>query len=279
MLTRSIRDRPTCERRPVGSAHAPVSQSVEEAVLKTVQCGFEPHPGHRVEIPLQLGGVVSTRVSSCGDHHFIGGPCDARPRSVVPTAGARNKPLCFRGLPMSPVVADVKAQVSSTYGTGVPYWSRVLARLLLAPSVHAILLFRLAAYIARTPFRPLAFLLRSAGVVWAGTEIHPDARIGPGLFLLHSTGVVIGGGARLGSDCRISQGVTIGTLDRGSRDKGWGSPTIGDRVVIGANAVILGPCCIGDDAVVGANSVVTHDVPPAVVVAGSPARVIRARND
>lgn len=173
------------------------------------------------------------------------------------------------------VVADLRAQVHSNYGTGLVFWSRVAGRVVLTTATQAVLLFRLSSLLAHTPLRPLAFVLRMFGVVWCGAEIHPDAQIGPGLFLMHSTGVVIGGGVRLGADCRIGQGVTLGELGRGSRDASFASPTVGHHVTIGAHAVVLGGCRIGDGAVIGANSVVTRDVPAGATVAGAPARVIR----
>lgn len=176
--------------------------------------------------------------------------------------------------PRSIVAADLRAQVHSNYGNGVAFWSRVAGRALFSTAMQAVLLFRLSSFVARTPLRPLAYGLRMVGVVWAGAEIHPDARIGPGFFLMHSTGVVIGGGVQIGADCRIGQGVTLGELGRGSRDTSYRSPTIGDHVTIGAHAVVLGGCQVGDGAVIGANSVVTRDVPAGATVAGAPARVL-----
>ncbi|MFL6157418.1 MAG: serine O-acetyltransferase [Marmoricola sp.] len=173
------------------------------------------------------------------------------------------------------ILDDLRGPVHSSYGNGFAYWSRVIGKALINPASHAVILFRLGSALARTPLRPFAFLVRAFGVTWAGTEIHPDATIGPGLTLVHSTGVVIGGGVVIGSNCRISQGVTLGELGRGARDETWGSPVVGDDVVIGVNAVVLGPCTVGDGAVIGANSVVTKDVPAGAVAAGSPARVIR----
>ncbi|HEY1688524.1 MAG TPA: DapH/DapD/GlmU-related protein [Solirubrobacteraceae bacterium] len=96
--------------------------------------------------------------------------------------------------------------------------------------------------------------------------------IGPGFMLMHGIASLIGA-TRIGIDCQVAQQVTLGYDDRG------GPPTLGDRVRIGANAVVLGPITIGDDAVVGAGAVVVRDVPPGVVVGGVPAKVLEGATD
>jgi serine acetyltransferase len=98
------------------------------------------------------------------------------------------------------------------------------------------------------------------------------ADIGPGLMLMHGFATIITA-QRIGSDCQVSQQVTIGYDDRGA------PPTLGDRVRVGANAVILGPITIGDDAVVGAGAVVVRDVPAGAVVGGVPAKVLPGAAD
>lgn len=177
------------------------------------------------------------------------------------------------------VRADLMANVFKPPGAGAAYWVKVLGKLLITPQVQVVVLFRIASALAHTPLRPLAFVIRAFSVTLGGTEIHPDARIGPGLALVHSTGVVIGGGVVIGSNCRISQGVTLGEMGRGvahaERD---GSPTVGDWVTIGTNAVVLGPCHLGDRCIIGANSVVTKDIGADLIAAGAPAKVIRERD-
>lgn len=96
--------------------------------------------------------------------------------------------------------------------------------------------------------------------------------IGPGLMLMHGFATIITA-KRVGADCQIAQQVTIGYDDRGS------PPVLGDRVRVGANAVVLGPITLGDDAVVGAGAVVVHDVPAGAVVGGVPARVLEGAAD
>ena len=104
-----------------------------------------------------------------------------------------------------------------------------------------------------------------------GVEIHPAATLGPGLFIDHGHGVVIGETAEVGANVTIYHGVTLGgtSLDAGKRH-----PTVGDRVTIGAGAKVLGPITVGHDSRIGANAVVVRDVPPNSVVVGVPGQVI-----
>lgn len=172
------------------------------------------------------------------------------------------------------IAADLRATVDNTERTGLGFWVWVAGKALVAPQVHAVLLYRLASALAHTPLRPFSFLLRAIGLAWSGAEIHPDAQMGPGFALVHSAGVVIGGGVRAGVDCRLNPGVVLGEPGRGSSGA-YDFPQLGDHVTIGAHAVVVGPLRIGDGSVVGANSVVRSDVPDNVVVAGAPARVLR----
>jgi len=104
-----------------------------------------------------------------------------------------------------------------------------------------------------------------------GCDIHPGATIGNGFFIDHATGVVIGETAVIGDDVTLYQGVTLGGV---SFEKGKRHPTIGDRVVIGANATVLGNIIIGNDVRIGAGSVVLKDVPPNSTVVGVPGHII-----
>lgn len=105
--------------------------------------------------------------------------------------------------------------------------------------------------------------------ILTGVEIHPGAVLGPGLFIDHATGVVIGETAEVGEDVTIYHGVTLGGS---GRDTGKRHPTIGDRVIIGAGAKVLGAIKIGDDSRIGANAVVVKEVPSSAVVIGCPDR-------
>jgi serine O-acetyltransferase len=104
-----------------------------------------------------------------------------------------------------------------------------------------------------------------------GIEIHDTTTVGPRCRLGHQSGIVIHEQAVIGADCRIRQGVTIGQVS-GSTERS-GAPTIGDRVEIGANAVIVGPIVIGDDVIIAPNALVLRDVPSGCTVSGPPARV------
>ncbi|MGA7054217.1 MAG: serine O-acetyltransferase [Mycobacterium sp.] len=139
------------------------------------------------------------------------------------------------------------------------------------PGVHAIWGHRISHWLwnrgARLAGRAFAELTR----ILTGVEIHPGAILGTGLFIDHATGVVIGETAEVGDDVTIFHGVTLGGT---SSDPGKRHPTIGDRVIIGAGAKILGPIKIGDDSRIGANSVVVKEVPSSAVVIGVPGQVI-----
>jgi serine O-acetyltransferase len=104
-----------------------------------------------------------------------------------------------------------------------------------------------------------------------GISIPSRCQIGRGLYIGHFGSIIVHPDAIIGNNCNLSQGVTIGVLSRG---KYKGIPTLGDRVFVGPNAIILGGVTIGDDVVIGAGALVTQPVPPLAVVAGNPAKVI-----
>jgi serine O-acetyltransferase len=109
-----------------------------------------------------------------------------------------------------------------------------------------------------------------------GIEIHPGARIGRRFFIDHGMGVVIGETAQIGDDCTLYHGVTLGGT---SWKEGKRHPTLGNGVVIGAGAKVLGPIMIGDRAKIGSNAVVVRDVPPGATAVGIPARIIQEEAD
>ena len=142
--------------------------------------------------------------------------------------------------------------------------------LLCYPGVHALVFHRFAHAIWRRGLTTLARWLSHVGRFLTGIEIHPAARLGPGLFIDHGMGVVIGETAEVGENVTLLQGVTLGgtSLKREKRH-----PTLGDNVVVGAGAAVLGAITIGDNSRIGAGSVVVRDVPPNSVVVGVPGRV------
>jgi serine O-acetyltransferase len=139
------------------------------------------------------------------------------------------------------------------------------------PGVHAIWGHRISHWLwnrgARLAARTFAELTR----ILTGVDIHPGAVIGSGLFIDHATGVVIGETAEIGDDVTLYHGVTLGGS---GADTGKRHPTVGDRVIIGAGAKVLGAIKIGDDSRIGANAVVVKPVPSSSVVIGVPGQVI-----
>lgn len=143
------------------------------------------------------------------------------------------------------------------------------------PGVHAILLYRMANRQWDRGWRYLPRLLSYIGRIWTSIDIHPGATIGRRFFIDHGTGVVIGETAQIGNDVTLYHGVTLGGV---SWNRGKRHPTLGDRVVVGAGAKILGPIEIGREARVGANSVVISPVPEGKTVVGIPGKVVRSRS-
>ena len=148
----------------------------------------------------------------------------------------------------------------------------VLEIVLCYPGFHAVLLHRLAHRLHRARWRTLARAVSQLSRMLTGIEIHPGATIGRRFFIDHGMGVVIGETAELGDDVLLYQGVTLGGT---GKETGKRHPTIGNGVVIGTGAKILGNIQIGDHVKVGAGSVVVHPVPPHSTVVGVPGRVVK----
>lgn len=146
----------------------------------------------------------------------------------------------------------------------------ILEVLLAYPGLQAIWLHRLAHWLWRHNLKLLGRLVSQTSRFLTGIEIHPGATIGPGFFIDHGMGVVIGETAEVGANVTLYHGVTLGGV---SWQKGKRHPTIGDSVVVGAGAKVLGPITVGDHSRIGANSVVVKDTPPESVVVGVPGRV------
>ena len=139
------------------------------------------------------------------------------------------------------------------------------------PGFHALLIHRISHDIWNRDWKLMGRFLSHIGRFFTGIEIHPGAVIGRRFFIDHGMGVVIGETAVIGDDCTLYHSVTLGGT---SWEKGKRHPTLGNGVVIGAGAKILGPLMVGDNARVGSNSVVIKNVPADTTVVGIPARLI-----
>jgi serine O-acetyltransferase len=144
--------------------------------------------------------------------------------------------------------------------------------LLVYSGLHAIWAHRITHWLWMHNFKFLGRWLSQVARNLTGVEIHPGAMIGPGFFIDHGMGVVIGETAEVGADVTLYHGVTLGGT---SLEKGKRHPTIGDRVVIGAGAKVLGAITIGDDSRIGANAVVVRSIPPNSVVVGVPGQIVK----
>ncbi len=139
------------------------------------------------------------------------------------------------------------------------------------PGIHALMLYRLSHALWRRGLKWLARLLSTLARWLTGIEIHPAARIGRRFFIDHGMGVVIGETAEIGDDCTLYHGVTLGGT---SWEKGKRHPTLGDNVIVGAGAKILGPITVGEGARIGSNAVVVKDVPAGATVVGVPGHIV-----
>ncbi len=144
--------------------------------------------------------------------------------------------------------------------------------LLLYSGVHAIMAHRVAHKLYRKGHYFSARAISQGAKLFTGIEIHPGAKIGKDFFIDHGTGVVIGETAEIGNHCTIYQGVTLGGT---GKDVGKRHPTLGDNVMVGAGAKVLGPVYIGSGSKIAAGAVVLHEVPENSTAVGIPAKVVR----
>jgi serine O-acetyltransferase len=144
--------------------------------------------------------------------------------------------------------------------------------LLLYHGLHALVSHRAAHFFYKIRLYFLARLISQLSRLMTGIEIHPGAKIGRGLFIDHGMGVVIGETAIIGDNVLLYQGVTLGGT---GLTKGKRHPTIGNNVVIGGGAKVLGNITVGDNSYIGANAVVIKDVPPNSTVVGVPGRITK----
>ena len=161
-------------------------------------------------------------------------------------------------------------EINAAFGRDPAVRNR-LEVLLCYPGFHAILFYRASNWLWRHRLKLPGRFVSHLGRFFSGIEIHPGAVIGEQLFIDHGMGVVIGETARIGDRVTLYHGVTLGGT---SWRKGKRHPTLGNGVVVGAGAKILGPVTVGDGAAVGSNAVVVKDVAPGDTVVGIPARVV-----
>ncbi|GAB4164041.1 MAG: serine O-acetyltransferase [Geothermobacteraceae bacterium] len=147
----------------------------------------------------------------------------------------------------------------------------VLEIILCYPGFHAVLFYRLAHWLWVRKFYLLGRFVSHLGRFFTGIEIHPGAKIGKGFFIDHGMGVVIGETAEIGDNCTLYHGVTLGGTSWAKEKR---HPTLGNNVIIGSGAKVLGPFRVGDNSKVGSNSVVVKEVPDNSTVVGIPGKVV-----
>lgn len=143
------------------------------------------------------------------------------------------------------------------------------------PGFKAIMRHRTAHYLYKKGHKFIATMIAGKTRKKYGIEIHPAAQIGNGVFIDHGMGVVVGETAIIGDNCTIYQGVTLGGT---GKEKGKRHPTLGDNVLVGCGAKVLGNVTIGDNTKIAANAVVLTDVPADCTCVGIPARIVKKNN-
>lgn len=143
----------------------------------------------------------------------------------------------------------------------------------LYPGLWAVLWHRPAHFMYNHKMKFLARWLSQTVRLFTGIEIHPGARIGRGLFIDHGMGVVIGETTIIGDDCTIYQGATLGGT---GKETGKRHPTLGNNVMVGSGAKVLGPFTVGDNSKIAAGAVVLSEVPPNSTCVGVPARIVKS---
>ena len=163
-----------------------------------------------------------------------------------------------------------------------PAAKSLVSIILTYPGVKAILFYKISNFFHIAGFHLLARIISQLSRFFTGIEIHPNAKIGKNLFIDHGMGVVIGETSEIGNDVTIYHNVTLGgispSIDTERQRHEKRHPTIGDDVVIGSGAQILGPLTIGNNSRIAANAVVVKDVPENSTMIGIPARAVRVGN-
>ncbi|MBQ5319876.1 MAG: serine O-acetyltransferase [Oscillospiraceae bacterium] len=169
------------------------------------------------------------------------------------------------------LIESVKSDIESVKRRD-PAARSTIEILLTYSGLHAIIMYRAAHWFHTKKMFVIARCISQFSRFLTGIEIHPGAKIGKGFFIDHGSGVVIGETTEIGDNCLIYQGVTLGGT---GKEKGKRHPTLGNNVMVGSGARVLGPFKVGDNAKIAANAVVLEEVPPNCTAVGVPARIVK----
>ncbi len=169
------------------------------------------------------------------------------------------------------LIESVKSDIESVKRRD-PAARSTIEILLTYSGLHAIIMYRAAHWFHTRKLFTVARCISQFSRFLTGIEIHPGAKIGKGFFIDHGSGVVIGETTEIGDNCLIYQGVTLGGT---GKEKGKRHPTLGNNVMVGSGARVLGPFKVGDNAKIAANAVVLEEVPPNCTAVGVPARIVK----
>ena len=169
------------------------------------------------------------------------------------------------------LIESVKSDIESVKRRD-PAARRTIEILLTYSGLHAIIMYRAAHWFHTRKLFTVARCISQFARFLTGIEIHPGAKIGKGFFIDHGAGVVIGETTEIGDNCLVYQGVTLGGT---GKEKGKRHPTLGNNVMVGSGARVLGPFKVGDNAKIAANAVVLEEVPPNCTAVGVPARIVK----
>lgn len=194
-----------------------------------------------------------------------------RGHSSRPCSRARAAGLFYGRLGAQWMLRTIRRDIQAVFERD-PAARHLLEVLLCYPGLHAVVMHRFAHVLWRWRLRWLARFLAHITRFLTGVEIHPAAKIGPGFFIDHGMGVVIGETTEIGENVTMYQGAVLGGS---GKEKGKRHPTVGDNVVIAAGAKVLGSFTVGENARIGAGAVVLQEVPPNSTVVGVPGRVVR----
>lgn len=173
------------------------------------------------------------------------------------------------------LIESVKSDIDSVKRRD-PAARSTLEILLTYSGLHAVIMYRAAHWFYVRKLYTIARCISQFSRFLTGIEIHPGAKIGKGFFIDHGSGVVIGETTEIGDNCLVYQGVTLGGT---GKEKGKRHPTLGNNVMVGSGARVLGPFKVGDNAKIAANAVVLEEVPPNCTAVGVPARIVKRNGE